>query len=100
MVPARLELTLSVFSAHGNLRTAPAGTSVQLSVSDSGEGMASEDIPFVFERFYRGDRARARDGAASGLGLAIGRGIIEAPGGRIWIEATPATVASSFPASP
>jgi signal transduction histidine kinase len=85
------------------LRTAPAGSSVQLSVSDSGEGIASEDIPFVFERFYRGDRARARDGAGSGLGLAIARGIIEAHGGRIWIEpesGSGATVVFSLPAGP
>jgi signal transduction histidine kinase len=85
------------------LRTAPAGACVQLSVSDTGEGIASEDIPFVFERFYRSDRARARDGAGSGLGLAIARGIIEAHGGRIWIESPPgagATVAFSLPASP
>ncbi len=83
------------------LRTAAAGDSVQLSVSDTGEGIASEDIPFVFDRFYRGDRARVRDGAGSGLGLAIARGIVEAHGGRIWIEpgtGRGATVAFDLPA--
>ena len=82
------------------LRSEPAAGAVQLSVCDSGEGIASEDIPFVFDRFYRGDRARARDGAGSGLGLAIARGIVEAHGGRIWIEPTPdhgATVTFSLP---
>ena len=84
------------------LRSEPAGDAVQLSVCDSGEGITSEDAPFVFDRFYRGDRARARDGAGSGLGLAIARGIVEAHGGRIWIESTPgsgATVAFSLPAA-
>ncbi|MEP6870598.1 MAG: ATP-binding protein, partial [Anaerolineaceae bacterium] len=84
------------------LRSEPAAGAVQLSVCDSGEGIASEDAPFVFDRFYRGDRARARDGAGSGLGLAIARGIVEAHGGRIWIEPTPghgATVKFSLPAA-
>ena len=84
------------------LRSEPAQGAMQLSVCDSGEGIASEDAPFVFDRFYRGDRARARDGAGSGLGLAIARGIVEAHGGRIWIEPTPgsgATVAFSLPAA-
>ena len=84
------------------LRSELAQGAMQLSVCDSGEGIASEDAPFVFDRFYRGDRARARDGAGSGLGLAIARGIVEAHGGRIWIEPTPgsgATVAFSLPAA-
>ena len=84
------------------LRSELAQGAMQLSVCDSGEGIASEDAPFVFDRFYRGDRARARDGAGSGLGLAIARGIVEAHGGRIWIESTPgsgATVAFSLPAA-
>ena len=84
------------------LRSEPAIGAVQLSVCDSGEGIASEDIPYVFDRFYRGDRARARDGAGSGLGLAIARGIVEAHGGRIWVESSVghgATVSFSLPAA-
>ena len=84
------------------LRSEPAEGAVQLSVCDNGEGIASEDILFVFDRFYRGDRARARDGAGSGLVLVIARGIVEAHGGRIWIEPTPghgATVKFSLPAA-
>ncbi len=84
------------------LRSEPAAGAVQLSVCDSGEGIASEEIPYVFDRFYRGDRARARDGAGSGLGLAIARGIVEAHGGRIWIESSAgngATVSFSLPAA-
>ncbi|MBA4182077.1 MAG: two-component sensor histidine kinase [Anaerolinea sp.] len=83
------------------LRTAPLGAAIQVAVCDSGEGIASEDAPFVFDRFYRGDKARSRDGAGSGLGLAIARGIIEAHGGRIWVEPADghgATVAFTLPA--
>jgi signal transduction histidine kinase len=59
---------------------------VQVAVSDSGEGIAAEDVPFVFDRFFRGNRSRTRDGSGSGLGLSIARGIVESHGGRIWIE--------------
>jgi len=56
-------------------------------VSDTGPGIAQEDLPFVFEKYYKGAGAgpeRKREGA--GLGLAISRGIVEKHGGRIWVE--------------
>jgi signal transduction histidine kinase len=55
-------------------------------VADTGEGVAPEDLPRVFERFYRGEKSRSRATGGAGLGLAIARGIVEAHGGRIWIE--------------
>jgi signal transduction histidine kinase len=58
-------------------------------VQDSGEGIQPDDIPHVFERFYRGEKSRNRETGGSGLGLAIARGIIEAHGGRIWVESEP-----------
>ncbi|MEN6368349.1 MAG: ATP-binding protein [Thermotogota bacterium] len=58
---------------------------VEVYVSDTGPGILPEDLPRLFERFYRGDPARNRSGG-SGLGLAIARRWVEAHGGRIWAE--------------
>ncbi len=60
--------------------------SVLVTVQDSGEGIATEDLPFIFERFYRGEKSRSRDTGGAGLGLAIARGIVEAHGGSIRVE--------------
>jgi len=51
-------------------------------VADSGAGIDPADLPYVFDRFWRGDRARRRDGGA-GLGLPIARRLVEAHGGTI-----------------
>jgi signal transduction histidine kinase len=62
------------------------GQEVWVVVSDSGEGMPPQDIPHIFEQFYRGDRARSRDESGSGLGLSIAERIVAAHGGRIWVQ--------------
>lgn len=62
------------------------GGGVEVEVADSGEGIPAGDDERVFEAFYRGDAARGEDGA--GLGLAISRAIVEAHGGKIWLEPT------------
>src|SRR5688572_1315540 len=62
------------------------GSSVEATVSDTGEGIRAEDIPNIFERFYRGEKSRNRGTGGAGLGLAIARGIIRAHGGDIRVE--------------
>lgn len=59
-----------------------------VSISDTGPGIAPEDLPYVFERFWRSDRSRSRATGGSGLGLAIAKYFVEAHGGRIWAEST------------
>jgi two-component system phosphate regulon sensor histidine kinase PhoR len=58
--------------------------SVVFNIADTGIGIAKEDLPRVFERFYKGDKARAGEG--TGMGLAIAKHVIEAHGGNIWVE--------------
>ncbi len=59
---------------------------VRVDVRDTGEGIPSTDLPYIFERFYRGEKSRSRATGGTGLGLAIARGIIEAHGGQLWVE--------------
>jgi len=95
--PDRLGQVLNNLVANA-LRYTPAGgkielsavkmaDGVRLSVQDNGAGIPAEDLPYVFDRFWRGDRARGRSlGSGSGLGLAIARQLVQAHGGRISVE--------------
>jgi len=59
---------------------------VQLSVRDTGIGIAAEHLPHIFERFYRVDKSRARQSGGTGIGLTIARHLVYAQGGEIWVE--------------
>jgi len=78
-VPAGGTVTVSLDSVTG-----PAGARFRLTVADDGPGIAPEDLPHVFERFYRADAVRSSGG--SGLGLAIVREIMQRHGGQARAE--------------
>jgi signal transduction histidine kinase len=61
---------------------------VEVSISDTGEGIGAEDLPHVFERFYRGEKSRSRATGGAGLGLAIAEGIVQAHGGEIGVQSS------------
>jgi two-component system phosphate regulon sensor histidine kinase PhoR len=69
------------------LLAAPSGEFVEFQVRDTGVGVSPEDLPRLFERFYKADRARTSQG--TGLGLAIAKHIVQAHGGKIWAEQNP-----------
>lgn len=65
------------------------GREALVSVSDTGIGIREEELPLIFQRFYRGERARLEDSDGSGLGLAIVRRIVERHGGKITVTSQP-----------
>jgi len=93
----RLDQVLGNLMANALRHTPPGGAitlgattlpdAVRITVRDTGEGISPEDVPFVFDRFWRGDRSRSHaSGAGSGLGLAIARQLVRAHGGSIGVE--------------
>jgi len=68
------------------LKTEAAGENVRLLIADEGPGIAPEDLPHVFEQFYRGDKSRNRALGGSGIGLSLAKSFVEAQGGSIRAE--------------
>ena len=71
------------------VETIDIGPEIQINIADNGEGIAQDDLPHVFERFYRSDKSRSRDTGGAGLGLAISKRLVETHGGRIWVAQPP-----------
>jgi two-component system phosphate regulon sensor histidine kinase PhoR len=83
------------------LTAAPEDDHIVVRVQDTGIGIAPDDLPHIFERFYKADRARSSGG--TGLGLAIAKHLVERHGGRIWAESQPGqgtTVSFMLPLHP
>jgi len=70
------------------LEARAATDGVEFLVRDNGEGIPAEDLPRIFERFYRGDKSRHSEAGEMGLGLAIVKAIIEAHGGQVWANSS------------
>ncbi|MDR7584663.1 MAG: ATP-binding protein [Armatimonadota bacterium] len=79
------------YTEHGGVTVAVQGDAAEgmVEVSDSGPGIPAEELPYVFERFYRVDRSRARATGGAGLGLTIVKTLVEAHGGRVWARSRP-----------
>jgi PAS domain S-box-containing protein len=77
------------------LRTAASGQRIHVDIQDTGIGIGESDLPYIFESFYRADKARAMDTGGTGLGLAIVKRIIEMHQGTITVESAPG-VGSTF----
>lgn len=94
--PDRLEQILTNLLDNAFRYTPPGGTirvrlrdeggGVWIEVADTGVGIPEEDLPFIFERFYKADKARTRGQAGTGLGLAIVKSLVEAHGGSITVS--------------
>lgn len=78
------------------IRSQMDAKTIRIAIHDTGDGIAPEHLPYVFDRFYRADRARARDTGGAGLGLAIVRAIVQAHGGQITAESTGEGHGSTF----
>lgn len=79
---------LVTLRAHGETSITPPRM-LTFEVADTGPGIAPDALPYIFERFYRTDRARARETGGSGLGLAIVQRLVEAQGGQVHVNSTP-----------
>lgn len=88
--PANGRIVLDAKRVQNDAGQNSAGAQMQLTVADTGEGIDPDDLPFIFDRFWRGDRARTHtEGTGSGLGLAITGQLIKAHGGTITVASTP-----------
>ena len=98
--PGGGSITVSVRTVDADAARQVDGPSLLVSVADTGEGIAPEHLPYVFERFYRAETARSRVGGGAGLGLAIARQMVQAHAGRVWVESQPGRGSTFYVALP
>ena len=67
-----------------NIRITDENDKIHVEIEDNVKGIAKEELPYIFDRFYRTDSSRNSDQGGSGIGLAIAKKIIEMHGGKIW----------------
>lgn len=79
LTPEHGQITITVYKKQDDLH---------IEIADTGCGISSEDLPFLFERFYKADKARTRGRSGTGLGLSIVKHIVEAHKGRIFVDST------------
>jgi signal transduction histidine kinase len=72
------------------LSATASGEMIKVTVTDTGPGIPPEDLPYIFERFWRGEKSRSRAGGGAGLGLAIAKQLVEMHGGTMDVDSTPA----------
>ncbi|MCA1644575.1 MAG: cell wall metabolism sensor histidine kinase WalK [Chloroflexi bacterium] len=97
--PDRLQQVLLILVDNAITHTPPGGNvdvrvrrhgqSAEIEVADTGSGIAPEHLPRIFDRFYRADKARARERGGTGLGLAIAKMLVDAHGGQLHLTSTP-----------
>lgn len=89
-----------------SIRTVPEADShlnrpyLSVSIANTGEGIAAEHLPYIFDRFYRAEPSRARSEGGTGLGLAIVKQLVEAHSGRAWAESSPGKGSTFYIALP
>ena len=101
-VPEGGKVWVEIAQSHSGTGLNSPGNRVDVSINDNGPGVPEADLPFIFNRFWRGEKSRARQTGGAGLGLAITKLLVEGQGGKIVAQVLPGgglQVRVSFPAS-